>query len=97
MSEQDSSRPANGQKLKKTVEKQVARMKQADKDRPTLLAQSVHMGVLGLIFVLPVVAGAYFGRWLDSLIEGYSMRWTLSMIFLGLVLGAANVYFFMRE
>ena len=28
---------------------------------------------------------------------GYSMRWTLSMIFLGLVVGAINVYLYVRE
>ena len=47
--------------------------------------------------VLPVVAGAYLGRWLDSLLAGYSIRWTLSMIFLGVIIGAINVYLFIRE
>jgi ATP synthase protein I len=50
-----------------------------------------------LLFVLPVVAGAYLGRWLDSLLEGYSIRWTLSMIFLGLLIGAFNVWLQLRE
>jgi len=31
------------------------------------------------------------------LLEGYSMRWTLSLIFLGIVIGAINVYYFVRE
>jgi ATP synthase protein I len=72
-------------------------MQQADRDRPTLLAQTAVIGTLGLLFVLPVVAGAYLGRWLDSLAAGYSIRWTLSMIFLGVIIGAINVYFFIRE
>ena len=72
-------------------------MQQADRDRPTLLAQTAVIGTLGLMFVLPVVAGAYLGRWLDSLAAGYSIRWTLSMIFLGVIIGAINVYFFIRE
>jgi ATP synthase protein I len=53
--------------------------------------------VLGLLFVLPVIGGAYLGRWIDGLLEGYSVRWTLSMIFLGVVMGAINVYLFIRE
>ena len=53
--------------------------------------------ILGLILVLPVVGGAYLGRWLDGLVEGYSMRWTLSLICVGVVIGAVNVYFFIRE
>jgi ATP synthase protein I len=87
----------NHQALKEQVAKQVARMKQAEKDRPTLLAQTAYIGTLGLLFVLPIVAGAYFGDWLDSQFEGYSILWTMSMIFLGVIVGAVNVYLFIRE
>ena len=94
-----SSEPPVGdrEKLEHQIEKQVERMERAEKDRPTLLAQTASIGVLGLLFVLPVIGGAYLGRWLDSLLEGYSMCWTLSMLFLGVVAGAANVYFFVRD
>ena len=83
--------------FRKKVENQARRMKQADLDRPTLLAQTVYVGTLGLLFVLPVVIGAYMGRWLDGLLEGYSMRWTLSLIAVGIVVGGVNVYLFVRE
>ncbi len=85
------------ERLRKKVEQQARRMKQAEKDRPTLISQTTYIGTLGLLFVLPVVVGAYFGRWLDGLVEGYSIRWTLSMIFLGIIVGAVNVYLFIRE
>ena len=88
---------ANYDKLRKRVEQQARRMKQAEKDRPTLLSQTIYIGTLGLIFVLPVVGGAYLGRWLDELLEGYSEHWTLSMMFLGIIIGAINVYLFIRE
>jgi len=88
---------SNNEQLRKRVEQQAQRMKQAEKDRPTLISQTVYMGTLGLVFVLPVVGGAYLGRWLDGLMEGYSVRWTLSMLFLGLIIGAVNVYLFIRE
>jgi ATP synthase protein I len=61
------------------------------------MAQTIYLGTLGLVFVLPVVGGAYLGHWLDSLIEGYSMRWTLSLIFLGVVIGAVNAWLLIRE
>jgi ATP synthase protein I len=83
--------------LRKRVEQQARRMKQAEKDRATLFSQTIYTGTLGLVFVLPVVGGAYLGRWLDSLAEGYSIRWTLSMLFLGVIVGAVNVYLFIRE
>jgi len=85
------------EELKKKVERQAERMRQAEEDQPTLIAQTVYIGTLGLLFVLPVVGGAYLGRWLDSMLEGYSMRWTLSLIFLGIVIGAFNVYLFVKE
>lgn len=87
----------NQQAFKKKVEKQVERMRKAERDRPTLLVQTAYVGTLGLLLVLPVVVGAYLGHWLDSLFEGYSIRWTLSMILLGVIVGAVNVYLFVRE
>ena len=94
-----SSKPPGGdrEQLEHQIEKQVGRMERAEKERPTLLAQTAYVGVLGLLFVLPVIGGAYLGRWFDSLLEGYSIRWTLSMLMLGVVVGAANVYFFVRD
>lgn len=85
------------ERLRDHVERQVERMKKAERERPTLMAQTVFLGTLGLVFVLPVVAGAYLGRWIDGMLEGYSMRWTLSMLFLGLIVGAVNVYLLVRE
>lgn len=83
--------------LKKRVERQARRMKQAEHDRPTLIAQTIFIGTLGLLFVLPVVAGAYLGHWLDSQASGYSIRWTTSMIILGVFVGGVNVYLFVSE
>ena len=85
------------QELQQRIDEQVERLKKAERERPTLLAQTTYIGTLGLLMVLPVVAGAYLGRWLDSMMAGYSLRWTLSMIFLGLVVGAVNVYLYVRE
>jgi ATP synthase protein I len=83
--------------LKEEVAKQIRRMKQAEHDRPTLLRQTVYLGTLGLLLVVPVIVGAYVGRWLDSLSPGYSMRWTLSLIVLGVGVGALNVYLNVKE
>lgn len=84
-------------RLSQDVERQVKRMKKADKERPTVLAQTIFLGTLGLVFVLPVVAGAYLGRWLDGMVQGYSIRWTLSLLFLGVIAGGFNAYLMIRE
>jgi ATP synthase protein I len=88
---------SSNEQLRKRVEQQARRMKQAEKDRPNLISQTVYIGTLGLVLVLPMVGGAYLGRWLDSMADGYSIRWTLSMLFLGVIIGAVNVYLFIRE
>ena len=72
-------------------------MKQAERERRTLVGESVYLGTLGVMFVVPVIAGAYFGQWLDTLSEGYGVHWTVSMIVLGVIVGAMNVYLFIRE
>ena len=87
----------NHDQLKREVAKQVQRMKRAEQDRPTLLAQSIYLGTLGLLFVVPVVVGAYVGRWVDDWYEGYSIRWTLSLIILGVIVGAVNAYQFVKD
>ena len=86
-----------GERLRKNIEKQAQRMAQAEKDRPTLLAQTVFLGTLALLFVLPVVAGVYLGHWIDSQLEGYSYRWTVSLLVTGVFVGGMNVYLYIRK
>ena len=87
----------NKKDLKQQVERQARRMKKAELDQPTLIAQTVYIGTLGLLFVLPVIVGAYLGHWLDNQVTGYSVRWTTSLIFVGVFIGGVNVYLFIRE
>lgn len=83
--------------LRDRVEKQARRMRQAEKDRPTILAQTVYLGTLAVLFVLPVILGACIGSWLDSRLEGYSSAWTASLIVVGVFVGGLDVYLFVRE
>ena len=83
--------------LSKQVQQQARRMKKAERDRPTLLSQTIYIGTVGLLIVLPVVGGAYLGSWLDGLASDYSSRWTVSLILIGIFIGALNVFLFIRE
>lgn len=83
--------------LKKQIERQAQRMKKAEREQPTLLAQTTFIGTLGLLIVLPVVLGAYTGHWLDAQLAGYSIRWTTSLIILGVMVGAINVYLYIKD
>ena len=85
------------EKLRRSIEKQAGRMQKAEQERPTLMAQTVFLGMLALLLVIPLLIGAYAGLWLDSLQTGYSVRWTVSLMLAGLAVGAWNVYRFIRD
>ncbi len=53
-------------------------------------------GTVGLLFCVPIVGGAYLGRWVDMQLDGFSTRWTVSLILLGIGVGGYNVYRFLR-
>lgn len=75
----------------------VERLVRKEKTPTTLAGLVFYGGTLGLLFVVPIVAGAYLGRWLDTLASDYSARWTISLILLGIAIGGYNVYRFVRD
>jgi ATP synthase protein I len=84
-------------KLIRATRRDVDRLQQRERRPATLIGIVFYGGTLGLLFVVPIVGGAYLGRWLDTLAPGYSVRWTISLILLGILLGAWNVYRFVKE
>jgi len=86
---------------KKDLEKQVtlniSKMNKAKKEKSTLLAQTIYLGTLGFVFILPIILGAYLGVWLDGRLKGFSVAWTLNLIILGVIVGAVNVYLMIKE
>jgi len=86
---------SNRKQLKDKIESQVKRIKKAEQhdQGPNLPS----LGTLGLVMILPIIAGVYLGHWLDDRVEGYSTHWTLSLLFLGIVIGVFNVYFLIKD
>lgn len=87
----------DAERLKASVQAQAGRIRKAEKERRTLLANTVYLGTLGVILVLPIVIGAYLGNWLDNRMKGYSFSWTVTLIVLGVFVGAIDVYLFVQE
>ncbi|MBE2259825.1 MAG: AtpZ/AtpI family protein [Candidatus Accumulibacter sp.] len=83
-------------RLLEDTSKDVRRLEKHEQAPATWVGIAFYGGTVGLLFVVPIVGGAYLGRWLDSLAAGYSVRWTVSLIVLGIALGAYNAYHFMR-
>jgi ATP synthase protein I len=84
-------------RLREGVEREARRIDRFQRERRSVMAQTIYLGTVGLLLVLPAIGGAYLGQWLDGLAAGYSIRWTVSLIVLGIVLGAFNVYLFLRH
>lgn len=85
------------EKLIEETERDVSRLKKKELSPATWVGIIFYGGTLGLLFVVPIVGGAYLGRWIDSMVAGYSVRWTLSLILLGIVIGAYNVFRFLKD
>ena len=83
--------------LKQSVQKTVGKLEKAKKEQPTVLAQTTFLGTIGIIFILPIILGAYVGVWLDDKLKGFSTSWTISLIIVGVFVGALNVYLFIKE
>jgi ATP synthase protein I len=84
-------------KLAEDTGRDLRRLEESERRPPTFVGIVLYGGTLGLLFIVPIVAGAYLGHWLDSLATGYSVRWTVSLIVLGIALGTYNVVRFIRE
>jgi ATP synthase protein I len=87
----------NDQHFRNQIERQAKRIKKAEHEQATLLSQTAYIGTLGLLIIIPIIVGAYLGHWLDNMVEDYSARWTVSLIFLGVVIGALNAYLFIKQ
>ena len=87
----------NKKRLQEKIEQQAKRMEQAEREKSTLLAHTVFLGTLALLFVIPVIAGIFLGRWIDEQLAGYSYRWSVSLLITGVMIGGMNVYLYVRR
>lgn len=67
-----------------------------EETRSKFLAMISLASELGFSVSLPIAGGALLGQFLDGKLNT-SPRMTLSLIFLGLFIGAANIYVIMKE
>ncbi|VVM05738.1 ATP synthase protein I [Methylacidimicrobium tartarophylax] len=87
----------DGRRLASQVSRDVERMKKAEREKHDVLSSWLSLGTIGLLFILPVVVGAFLGRWLDQHLAGYAIHWTITGILLGVILGAISVYNHLRQ
>jgi len=54
------------------------------------------VGAIGWMIVVPMLLGAFVGRWIDRRSET-GVFWTLSLLFIGLVLGCVSTWRHVQE
>ncbi|MCE9684802.1 AtpZ/AtpI family protein [Shewanella sp. AS16] len=85
------------QDYRQSVQKDNDRHERAKRQKNGLFGLLLYGGTLGLLLVVPMVAGAYLGRWLDAMSPVFQTRWTVSLILLGIALGVWNVIWYLRQ
>ena len=83
--------------LRQAVDQDAQRLAQAERERRSIMGYTVVLGTVAVLFIAPVVAGAYLGQWLDEHSPGFSARWTVSLILIGIATGAYNVYRYIKD
>lgn len=85
------------EKLREKIEQQAKRLEEAEKEKQTFLGSTVFLGSLAFLFIIPVIAGIFLGRWIDEQMAGYSYRWSIGLFLGGIVIGIINVYLYIRR
>ena len=83
--------------FRQSVQRDNEMHQRGEKQKAGLYGLLMYGGTVGLLLVLPMVGGAYLGRWLDSLQETYQTRWTVSLIIVGVVAGVWNAIRYIQE
>jgi ATP synthase protein I len=80
------------EKFSEEIEKSAKELMEARKEKTFWHYASI-IGVGGWLFVIPIIAGAYLGRYLDKrFVVGIS--WTITFIIIGIAAGIYNFWFF---
>ena len=82
--------------FRKQIEDSIRSYKTSTSRRREFWRHVSRVTVAGWLFVIPVVAGAYFGRYLDKNIFG-DISWTITFIIIGIAVGIYNVWHIIHE
>lgn len=84
-------------KFSEDIDKSAKELLKSRREKTSLWHYAYVIGVGGWLFVIPIVAGAYLGRYLDKKTEG-GISWTITFIIIGIAIGIYNIwYFYVRK
>lgn len=79
------------------INKSAKELLKARKEKTSFWRYAYIIGVGGWLFVIPIVSGAYLGRYIDRKIQG-GISWTITLIIIGIAIGIYNIWhFYIKE
>jgi ATP synthase protein I len=85
------------QRFSEDIEKSARDLKKGRRERSAFWHYAYVLGVGGWLFAIPVVTGAYFGRYLDRKFGSGDISWTLTCMILGIASGIYNIWHFLMR
>lgn len=80
-------------KFSKGVQKSARDLIEARKQKGKFWHYAQILGVGGWLLAIPIVGGAYLGRYLDKKIGAAGTSWTITFIIIGIVVGFYNIWY----
>jgi ATP synthase protein I len=86
-------------KFSEDIGKSAKELTEARKEKGTFWHYAYVLGVGGWLLALPIVGGAYLGKYLDRKMGGSGgISWTITFIIIGIAAGFYNLWYtFMRR
>jgi ATP synthase protein I len=81
-------------KFSRDIKKSAKELTEARKEKRSFWNYASIVGAGGWLFVIPVVGGAYLGRYLDKRV-GSGILWTAALIVIGIAIGIYNIWYFL--
>lgn len=81
-------------KFSRDIKKSAKELMEARKEKRSFWRYASVVGAGGWLFVIPVVGGAYLGRYLDKRM-GSGILWTAALIVIGIAIGIYNIWYFL--
>ena len=78
------------------IDKMAQEIRKARKEKSGFLHYASLIGMGGWLLALPIVAGAYFGNYMDKSID-IGVSWSVTFILLGTATGIFNVWYFLYK
>lgn len=84
-------------RLRRSIRAKAVRKLRAQRDGTADIWKGLGMmGLIGWSVTIPTLLGAALGFWIDSRALG-TLSWTLTLLILGLGVGCANAWFWVRK